>query len=197
MKNINPPGLFDEQFQLERLTQLKDPLVKLEQYIDWKIFAPILDVVFSKPENHSNAGRPPFDRVMMFKVLILQSLYSLSDDAMEFQINDRLSFKRFLGLKSSDRVPDSKSIWKFRETLIQEGIIEALFYRFNQAPDDQSIFAKTGQMLMRALLKCLGNATAVTKTTRSKRARPRKPGRQSRTNCARKTVMPAGQKRTR
>jgi hypothetical protein len=42
MKNINPPGLFDEQFQLERLTQLKDPLVKLEQYIDWKIFAPIV-----------------------------------------------------------------------------------------------------------------------------------------------------------
>lgn len=147
MKNINPPGLFDEQFQLERLTQLKDPLVKLEQYIDWKIFAPILDIVFSKPENHNNAGRPPFDRVMMFKVLILQSLYSLSDDAMEFQINDRLSFKRFLGLKTSDRVPDSKTIWKFRETLIQEGVIEALFYRFNQALDDQSIFAKTGQIV--------------------------------------------------
>ena len=197
MKNINPPRLFDEQFQLERLTQLKDPLVKLEQYIDWKIFAPILDVVFSKPENHSNAGRPPFDRVMMFRVLILQSLYSLSDDALEFQINDRLSFKRFLGLKSSDRIPDSKTIWKFRATLIQEGIIEALFYRFNQAPDDQSIFAKTGQMLMRALLKCLGNATAVTKTTRSKRAKPRNRGKQSRTNCARKTVMPDGRKRTR
>ena len=147
MKNINPPRLFDEQFQLERFTLLKDPLVKLEQYIDWKIFAPILDVVFSKPENHSNAGRPPFDRVMMFKVLILQSLYSLSDDALEFQINDRLSFKRFLGLKSSDRIPDSKTIWKFRATLIQEGIIEALFYRFNQAPDDQSIFAKTGQIV--------------------------------------------------
>ena len=147
MKNINPPGLFDEQFQLERLTQLKDPLVKLEQYIDWKIFTPLLDIVFSKPENHSNTGRPPFDRVMMFKILMLQSLYSLSDDAMEFQSNDRLSFKRFLGLKTSDRVPDSKTIWKFRETLIQEGVIEALFHRFNQALDDQSIFAKTGQIV--------------------------------------------------
>ncbi|NTW83187.1 MAG: IS5 family transposase [Chlorobiaceae bacterium] len=144
---MNPPGLFDEQFQLERLTKLKDPLVKLEQYIDWKIFAPILDIVFSKPENYSNAGRPPFDRVMMFKVLILQSLYSLSDDALEFQINDRLSFKRFLALKSSDRIPDSKTIWKFRETLIQEGVIEALFHRFNQALDDQSIFANTGQIV--------------------------------------------------
>jgi hypothetical protein len=86
--------LFDERFYLERLTQLKDPLVKLEQYIEWKIFHPILDVVFNKPEKHSNAGRPPFDRVMMFKVLILQSQYSLPDKSgkMEFQITDRLSF---------------------------------------------------------------------------------------------------------
>jgi len=90
-------------------------------------------------------ARPPYNRVMMFKLLILQSLYNLSDDQMEFQITDRLSFKRFLGLKSSDRVPESKTVWKFRETLIQEGIIEALFYRFNQALDDQFIFAKEVQ----------------------------------------------------
>ena len=63
---------------------------------------------------------------------------------MEYQITDRLSFKRFLDLKSSDRIPDSKTIWKLRETLIQEEVIEALFYRFNQALDDQSIFVKTG-----------------------------------------------------
>ena len=147
MKNINPLGMFDEHFLLERLTKLKDPLVKLEAHIEWKIFAPILDVVFNKPENRSNAGRPPFDRVLMFKILILQSLYNVSDDQMEYQITDRLSFKRFLGLKSSDRVPDSKTIWKFRETLIQESVIEALFYRFNQALDDQCIFAKTGQIV--------------------------------------------------
>ena len=147
MKNINPLGMFDEHFLLERLTKLKDPLVKLNAHIEWKIFAPILDVVFNKPENRSNAGRPPFDRVMMFKILILQSLYNVSDDQMEFQIIDRLSFKRFLGLKSSDRVPDSKTLWKFRETLVQEEIVEALFYRFNQALDDQGIFANTGQIV--------------------------------------------------
>jgi IS5 family transposase len=56
---------------------------------------------------------------------------------MEYQITDRLSFKRFLGLKSSDKVPDAKTIWNFRETLIQEGLIKALFARFNQAFDDQ------------------------------------------------------------
>jgi IS5 family transposase len=147
MKNINPLGMFDEHFLLEKLTKLKDPLVKLEAHIDWKIFEPILDVVFNKPQKSSNAGRPPFDRIMMFKLLILQSLYNLSDDQMEYQITDRLTFKRFLGLKSSDRVPDSKTIWKFRETLILEEVIAPLFYRFNQALDDQCVFAKTGQIV--------------------------------------------------
>jgi len=146
MKNINSDKseLFYEHFLLERLTKLKDPLVKPDAYIDWNIFAPILNVVFSKPENSSKAGCPPFDTVMLFKLLILQSLYSLSDDQMEFQITERLSFKRFLKLKTSDKVPDSKTIWKFRETLIQEGVIEALFHRFNEALDDQPVFANTG-----------------------------------------------------
>jgi IS5 family transposase len=147
MKNINPLGMFDEHFLLEKLTKLKDPLVKLDAHIDWKIFSPILDVVFNKPQNRNNAGRPPYDRIMMFKILILQSLYNVSDDQMEYQIMDRLTFKRFLGLKISDRVPDSKTIWKFRETLIFEEVIEALFYRFNKALDDQSIFANKGQIV--------------------------------------------------
>lgn len=147
MKNINPLGFFDEHFLLERLTKLKDPLVKLEEHINWNIFVPILDVAFSRPEHLSKMGRPPFDRLMMFKILILQSLYNLSDDQMEYQITDRRSFMRFLGLKVSDKVPDAKTIWKFRETLLQEEVIEALFYRFNQALDDQSVFAKTGQIV--------------------------------------------------
>jgi transposase len=91
-------------------------------------FTPILAVAFNKPENRNKMGRPPFDRLMMFKILILQSLYNLSDDQMEYQITDRRSFMRFLGLKASDKVPDSKTIWKFRETLIQQELIEALFF---------------------------------------------------------------------
>jgi transposase, IS5 family len=142
MKNINPLGLFDEPLLLERLTKLKDPLVKLEEHIDGHIFSPMLAVAFNNPEQRNNMGRPPFDRLMMFKILILQSLHNLSDDQMGYQITDRRSFMRFLGLKSSDKVPDSKTIWKFRETLIQEELIEALFFRFNQALDEQSIFAK-------------------------------------------------------
>ena len=61
---------------------------------------------------------------MMFKILILQRYYNLSDDQTEYQIFDRLSFMRFLDLKLSDKLPDSKTIWLFRETLIKNGVIE-------------------------------------------------------------------------
>ena len=146
MKKILPLRVFDEHFMLEKLTNLHDPLVKLDKHIDWHIFSPILDAVFDKPKL-SNAGRPHFERNLMFKILILQSIYNLSDDQIEFQIIDRRSFKRFLRIKSTDKVPDSKTIWKFRETLIQEDAIEALFSRFNQALDDQGIFANTGKIV--------------------------------------------------
>lgn len=89
MKNVNPSGMFDEHFLLEKLTKLNDHLVKLEAHIAWEIFAPLLDVVFNKPQDGSNAVRPPFDRILMFKILILQSLYNLSADQIEYQINDR------------------------------------------------------------------------------------------------------------
>ena len=65
----------------------------------------------------SNAGRKEYDRVLMFKILVLQQLYNLSDDQTEFQIRDRYSFGRFLGLSPEDVVPDAKTIWRFREGL--------------------------------------------------------------------------------
>lgn len=64
-------------------------------------------------------GRPPFDPVMMFKVLVLQALYSLSDEATEFQIKDRLSYRRFLGLGLDGMVLDATTVWLFRERLVQ------------------------------------------------------------------------------
>ena len=110
MKNINPLSLFDDHFLMERLTKLGDPLQKLNEYIDWNIFASPLEVAFKNEESDkSKGGRPPFEKLMMFKSLLIQSLYNLSDDQLEYQIVDRASFKRFLGLKKSDKVPDSKT----------------------------------------------------------------------------------------
>jgi len=62
----------------------------------------------------AQGGRPPFDPVMMFKVLVIQTTNNLSDERAEFLINDRLSFMRFLGLGLSDRISDARTIWLFR-----------------------------------------------------------------------------------
>jgi len=148
MKNINPLGLFDEHFILERLTKLNDPLIKLNKHIDWKIFSPTLDeALIDSERDEAKGGRPPFDRLMMFKVMVLQGIYNLSDDQMEYQITDRRSFMRFLKLKTSDKVPDSKTIWNFREKLIEKGVIIKLFERFNMILDQRGIFANEGRMV--------------------------------------------------
>jgi len=148
MKNINPLGLFDDHFLMEKLTKLGDPLQKLNEYIDWNIFKAPLEVAFKNDEvDKSKGGRPPFDKLMMFKALIIQSLYNLSDDQLEYQIIDRASFKRFLGLKKSDKVPDSKTFWHFREKLIEKDVIMSLFTTFNETLDASGVFANEGKMV--------------------------------------------------
>ena len=148
MKNINPLGLFDEHLLIEKLTKLGDPLEKLNAYIDWKIFESRLNEAFKDEDKDiSKGGRPSFSRLMMFKALLIQSLYNLSDDQLEYQIVDRASFKRFLGLKKSDKVPDSKTFWAFREQLIEKEVIGGLFETFNTALDEMGVFANEGKMI--------------------------------------------------
>lgn len=84
---------------------------------------------------------------MLFKALIIQGLYNLSDEQREYQILDRTSFKIFLGLKKSDRVPDSRTYWHFREQLISSGSIESLFTSFNAQLDRSGVFANEGKMV--------------------------------------------------
>lgn len=148
MKNINPLGLFDDHFLMEKLTKLGDPLQKLNEYIDWKIFSSPIEQAFKdERKDLSKGGRPPFSKLMLFKSLIIQSLYNLSDDQLEYQIVDRASFKRFLELKKSDKVPDSRTFWLFREHLIQKDIIMDLFKIFNETLDAVGIFANEGKMV--------------------------------------------------
>jgi IS5 family transposase len=148
MKNINPTGLFDDYFILEKLTELNDPLFKLNQYIDWNIFYNTLHKHYNKLDiDKSKGGRPSFDRLMLFKALIIQSLYNLSDEQLEYQILDRNSFKRFMGLKKSDKVPDSRTYWAFREELIQNELVHELFEIFNTQLDRVGIIASEGRMI--------------------------------------------------
>ncbi len=139
-------GLFDLDFRMNEIAAGGDPLIKLNEAIDWERFRPYAESIRDK-ERKSNAGRRPFDAVMMFKILILQSLYNLSDDATEYQIRDRLSFMRFLGLSLGDRVPDAKTIWLFREQLSEAELVEPLFAIFDRYLNDKGFAARKGQII--------------------------------------------------
>jgi len=139
-------GLFDYSNRMEKIDQNKDPLVRLNLLIDWEQFRPQLETVRTK-DRKSNAGRKPHDVVLMFKILILQSLYNLADDAIEFQILDRLSFMRFLKLGIESKVPDSKTIWLFRDQLRETGLLGKLFDQFDTFLRENGFEAKAGQAI--------------------------------------------------
>jgi IS5 family transposase len=123
-------GLFDIDNRLQALSDLKDPLEILQNRIPWEVFRKDLNRALRKVKK-SNAGRKPYDGLLMFKILVIQSMYGLSDHQMEYQIKDRLSFMRFLGLGAESTIPDEKTIWLYREILAQGGYIKPLFERFD------------------------------------------------------------------
>jgi IS5 family transposase len=138
-------GFFDLQDRFSKLDQLGDPLKALNGVVDWSVFEPILARGLAKKK--SNAGRPPFDALLMFKVLILQSLYNLADAQTEFQIRDRFTFLRFLGLSPESRVPDEKTIWAFRESVKARGLHDELFQTFTRFLDAQGLRAQRGTVI--------------------------------------------------
>lgn len=139
-------GFFDWHNRFQQLDAGGDPLPKLKKLVDWQLFRQRLEAVRDK-ERKSNAGRKPFDVVLMFKVLVLQSLYNLSDEKIEFQIRDRISFMRFLDLSLGDAVPDEKTIWLFREQLTEAGLIKRLFEEFDAFLQEKGFSARKGQII--------------------------------------------------
>lgn len=139
-------GIWDESLRLEKLSKLGDSLEKLNRAIDWELFRPKLTKVFKKQAKGAG-GRPPYDYVMLFKVLVLQRIYNLSDDQTEYQINDRMSFMRFLGLGLGDRVPDAKTIWLYRDTLTKANVIRELFDLFNAQLEAAGLITHTGTIV--------------------------------------------------
>jgi transposase len=125
---VAQPGFFDVEERYAALSAAGDPLECLAAVVDFEIVRPVLDAALARSDR-SRGGRPPYDAVLMFRILVLQALYSLSDEQAEFQLRDRLSFMRFAGLALHQAVPDAKTIWLYREQLKQAGAIEGLFRR--------------------------------------------------------------------
>lgn len=142
---MSQPGFFDIDDRLRKLSG-KDPLVSLNKLIDWEDFRDSLTLIREKSRK-SQAGRKPFDEVLMFKILVLQHLYNLSDEQTEYQIRDRFSFMRFLGLQPEDTVPDAKTLWCFREQLVKLELIQSLFLDFDYQLDSHGFKAQKGQIV--------------------------------------------------
>jgi transposase, IS5 family len=139
-------GFFDEDARLKALSAAGDPLERLAGVIDFEVFRRDLETALSRSDR-SKGGRPPDDAVLMFKVLVVQTLYTLSDDQTEYQLKDRLSFMRFVGLALHDAVPDAKTIWLFREQLARAGVVEGLFAQFDALLRAKGWLAMGGQIV--------------------------------------------------
>jgi len=142
-------GFFDAERRLAAITAKGDPLEMIARVVPFESFRAEIEAAVLTPVNEkkSSAGRKPIDVMVMFRMLVLQSLYNLSDEQVEYQVRDRLSFTRFLGLGIEDGIPDGTTLWLFRETLAKAGLIEKLFERFGQHLEAKGYIARGGQMV--------------------------------------------------
>ena len=144
-------GFFDLDERLRDLSAKGDALERLIGIVNFELFRPDLDRAVLRSDG-SKGGRPAFDLVFMWKVLILQASHSLSDERTEYLIKDRLSFMRFLGLGLADPVPDANTIWTFREALTRAQIggkpaIQVLFAAYEAALTKAGFLAMGGQII--------------------------------------------------
>jgi len=142
-------GFFDADRRLAALSEKGDPLEAIALLVPWESFRADIEAVVLTPEEakKSKAGRRPLDALVLFRMLVLQALYNLSDEQIEYQVRDRLTFTRFLGLGFEDVIPDGTTLWLFREKLAQAGLIDKLFERFDQHLNAKGYIARGGQMV--------------------------------------------------
>jgi IS5 family transposase len=139
-------GFWDQDLRPSKISKPGDPLERLSEGIDFEIFRVLLEDRLIK-ESKGPGGRPPFDYVLMFRILILQRCYSLSDDQVEYQINDRPSFMRFLDLSIADDIPDSRTVWHFREQLTDLDLVEELFDLFVKELEKLNLIVNKGKII--------------------------------------------------
>src|SRR5205814_8403577 len=115
-------GFFDAGERLAALSAKGDPLEAIDRLVPWESFRADIEAVVLTPDaiRKNSAGRKPVDAIVMFRMLVLQALHNLSDEQVEYQVRDRLSFTRFLRLGIEDRIPDGTTLWLFREKRSEE-----------------------------------------------------------------------------
>jgi IS5 family transposase len=189
-------GFFNADKRLSMLSVKGDPLVSICALVPWEMFhGDIEAVVLTADEaRKSNAGRKSIDALVLFRMLVLQSLYNLSDEQIEYQVRDRLSFTRFLGLGFENRIPDGTTLWLFREKLAMAGLIDKLFERFGQHLEASGYIARGGHMIDATIVPVPRQPIAGTRTSRSRPVPPPRTGRSIRRRTGRRTRTRAGRR---
>ena len=139
----NQQDLFGQLKHSKLLAESTTPLYKLAKIIDFEVFRESLMEALGYIDKEDKGGNTPFDPVFMFKIVVLQKYYNLSEEQTEFQIKDRFSFMRFLCISPGDEVPDKNTIWHFKEKLGSAGVV-SLFDRLDELLVAQGIVGKEG-----------------------------------------------------
>lgn len=139
-------SLFANEERTAKREHLGDPLQRLDQAIDFAALAAAVDAKLVIGDS-GRGGRPPYPTELMIRLLVLQQLYNVSDDALEYQLLDRASFLRFAGLEKSGRVPDAKTIWVWRERLKQQDLIGDISEAVGQQLAQAGFIARGGQII--------------------------------------------------
>lgn len=139
-------SFFDLDNRYASLSKNRDPLERLDKAIDWEIFRTTLEQMDVK-KRKSKAGRKPTCRIRMFKMLILQNKYNLSDEQLEYQTTDRLSFSRFIGVGLTGDIPDSRTVWAFRDALKAHALMDKLFAQFDATVATLGMQLSSGQII--------------------------------------------------
>ena len=138
-------SLFDESDRRDKLSLLGDALERIDATVSWQVFIPALDEAVPR-KYRGRGGRPPFAGLLMFKILVLKRLYGLSFAQAEYQINDRISFMRFLGLGLGDTVPDANTIWRYEKRLLKSETGKELIKKLFAELAENGYKVKTGSI---------------------------------------------------
>lgn len=167
-------GFWDVEDRLKELSAEGDPLERLSATVDFEIFRPLLEKAVRR-SGTSKGGRPGFDAVLKFRMLVLQALHGLSLQQTDYLVRDRLSWMRFCGLGPGDAVPDANTLWDFREALIKARALE----RLDKAINDAATCRCRARSWTPRWLPPRCRGTLRPKRPTSKRAAFRSPGRMS------------------
>lgn len=137
--------------QHRKVSRVSLKLDKINTLVDWDKVVELVSIV--DRTSKEKGGCPHRDIQVKIKMLFLQTLYNLSDPELEDQVNDRLSFQRFVGIDMTTTVPDYSTIWRFRDRLSSEGIGDKLFDLINSFLDQKGLFVKKGTIVDASIIQ--------------------------------------------